>query len=189
MAILLFDNHDSFTYNLYHYIDALGVEVEVVTNDAFDPHHWNKYEAIVISPGPGLPEESGCLMALIEQAYGQIPMLGVCMGMQAMALYTGHTLYNLDAPLHGVTRNISIDSGDLFLGVPQNIHVGLYHSWAVKPLDNSEWNYNAFTDSGILMAMENPANMTYAVQFHPESILTEHGRTVVENFVRTVKIN
>ncbi|MCH8546682.1 MAG: aminodeoxychorismate/anthranilate synthase component II [Cryomorphaceae bacterium] len=187
MAILLFDNYDSFTYNLYHYIDALGVEVEVVTNDVFIPADWRKYEAIVISPGPGLPEESGCLMALIELAYGRIPILGVCMGMQAMAQYCGHELYNLEAPLHGVARGIQIDSGELFRGVPKNIQVGLYHSWAVKPQENSAWSYNAFTDSGILMAMENPEKKAYAVQFHPESVLTEHGRKIMENFVRSVK--
>lgn len=186
MAILLFDNYDSFTYNLYHYLEALNQDVVVVKNDAFDVNTLSKYEAVVISPGPGLPHESGYLMPLIERAYGKLPILGVCLGMQALAAHTGLELYNLDQPLHGVARSISTEKGTLFRGLPTRCSVGLYHSWAVKPHVDSEWRFTAFTDSGILMAMENAPAMAYAVQFHPESILSDQGLIMLENFLLTL---
>ncbi len=186
MAILLFDNYDSFTYNLHHYLEAMHQDVVVVKNDAFDVNTLSQYTALVISPGPGLPAESGCLMETIDRAYGNMPILGVCLGMQALAEHTGHTLYNLEAPLHGVARCIQISESMLFNGLPRMLSVGLYHSWAVNTNEQSNWSYTAYTDDGILMAMENPKQLAFGVQFHPESILTQKGRGIMQNFLNTV---
>ncbi len=188
MAILLFDNYDSFTYNLHHYLNALRKDVVVVKNDAFDVDTLFQYEALVISPGPGVPEESGCLMEVVARAYGRMPILGVCLGMQALAQYTGLELYNLETPYHGLSRQIKIEKSVLFGGLPNRLRVGLYHSWAVRASSHPHWQYTAFTENGILMAMEQPNQFVYAVQFHPESILTQEGRMILENFLHASNI-
>ncbi|MCC5916291.1 MAG: aminodeoxychorismate/anthranilate synthase component II [Cryomorphaceae bacterium] len=186
MAILLFDNHDSFTYNLQHYLEAEGQRVEVVKNDGFIPEKALEYSHLIISPGPGLPAESGCLMDLLAVAYGRIPMLGVCMGMQAMAEHCGFSLYNMSIPMHGISRNIRHLGTALFGGIKNPTSVGLYHSWAVGEAKKSGWVFSAHTEEGVVMAMENAEKRAYGVQFHPESIMTEDGRQLIRNFLHIV---
>lgn len=179
--ILLLDNYDSFTYNLSHYLEAEGVAVDVVLNDQFDPSTLDLYNKVVLSPGPGLPVDSGALMEVIRLSDGVRPVFGVCLGMQAIAEYLGGSLYNQEAVKHGVAEMIQIEPSLLFLGIPSEIEVGLYHSWAV----NTEGNFDVISKSNedVIMAIENKSKNFYGVQFHPESILTPHGKEIIKNFL------
>lgn len=179
--ILLVDNYDSFTYNLAHYLEALGCDVDVVYNDQIPEEIEGAYEAVVLSPGPGLPEEAGGMMALIEQIAGRVPIFGVCLGMQALAQYFGGTLYNQRVVKHGIQESIYAEEKGIFSGIADPVKVGLYHSWAV----NEEGNYEviARSESGTVMALQNRMNRCTGVQFHPESVMTEHGKQMLENFL------
>ncbi|MFT5777296.1 MAG: anthranilate synthase component 2 [Crocinitomicaceae bacterium] len=182
--ILLLDNYDSFTFNLSHYLTNLGAQVDVVRNDAF-VGDLNVYDKIVLSPGPGLPGDSGMMMQIIEKAYGEIPILGVCLGMQAIALHLDGKLYNLDEVSHGVQRSISNLDSLLFEGLPDKIDVGLYHSWAVLA-NHGNFKSTSVSNTGILMSLENLERKLYGVQFHPESIMTPMGMKILENFLTVV---
>lgn len=190
MRILLVDNYDSFTYNLVHYLEKLGADVHVLRNDnpellslSLDP-----YNAVVLSPGPGLPAQSGHLMKVIERTYGRLPMLGVCLGMQALALHCGAQLYNRSGVMHGRTAQLEVMAQGRILDGVADLQVGLYHSWAVKPstLDQG-WKLCAVAlDDAAPMVMEHEANRAYAVQFHPESILTPGGLKMLENWLKLI---
>ncbi len=180
--ILLFDNYDSFTYNLKHYLEALDVSVVVVRNDEIVKDLF-QYNGIVLSPGPGLPEESGHLMKLISQVKTKIPILGVCLGMQAIAEEYGWELFNQRKVKHGVSEYINTVKSVLFNNEMNTIKVGLYHSWAVKATNN-DLKITATSKDGIVMAVENVKDMVYGVQFHPESILTPQGKQVLANFIK-----
>ena len=179
--ILLLDNYDSFTYNLSHYLEGEGAMVDVVLNDQFDKSTLDLYDKVVLSPGPGLPIYSGSMMEVIELSDGIRPVLGVCLGMQAIAEYLGGSLYNQKVVKHGVSENVQIHESILFRGLPEEIEVGLYHSWAV----NTEGDFNIISNSkeGVIMAIENKLKNFYGVQFHPESILTQEGKRIIENFL------
>ncbi len=179
--ILLFDNYDSFTFNLKHYLEALDVKVVVVRNDE-KINDIFQFDGIVLSPGPGLPKNAGYLMELISQVKTKIPILGVCLGMQAIAETYGWELYNQDAVKHGVSGEIEIKGGNLFKDVPRCIKVGLYHSWAVKK-GEGELEITAFSKNKTVMAIENSRDKVYGVQFHPESILTTEGLHILSNFI------
>lgn len=179
--ILLLDNYDSFTYNLSHYISGEGVEVDVILNDEIDCSTLARYDKIVLSPGPGLPIESGRLNEVIELSAGLCPILGVCLGMQAMAEYLGGELYNQNIVKHGVSESIHIQESKLFIGLEQDIEVGLYHSWAVR--EEGDFNIIAKSETNIVMAIENISKQMYGVQFHPESVLTPNGRKIIRNFL------
>ncbi|MDG1742126.1 MAG: aminodeoxychorismate/anthranilate synthase component II [Crocinitomicaceae bacterium] len=179
--ILLIDNYDSFTYNLAHYMEGEGVAVDIVLNDAFDCADLERYDKVVLSPGPGLPLDAGVLMDVVAACVGVRPVLGVCLGMQAIALHLGGSLYNQDVVKHGVAEFIELDSSSLFLGMSSPTQVGLYHSWAVE--STGDFNVTARSKSGIVMALENTSKKLFGVQFHPESILTDDGRAVVRNFL------
>jgi len=187
MKVLLLDNYDSFTYNLAHYLEKLDCEVDVLRND--DPQlerlDWSRYSGLVLSPGPGLPEESGQLMNVLRQRFGTLPILGVCLGMQALGLHSGGALYNRKGVMHG--RSVAIvpeRTGVLLQGVT-NFEVGLYHSWAVRPDSLPK----AWTVTAVAMAdkapmiMEHEDGKTFGVQFHPESILTRQGLKMLANWV------
>ncbi len=183
MAVLLLDNFDSFTYNLYDYICSLGFAVDVVRNDQFNPNDFQKYSHIVLSPGPGLPEDAGCMMNLINKALGQVPILGVCLGMQALGVHFGARLYNLEEVRHGIQMTcIQQNKGLLLNKLPDTFEVGLYHSWALDILD-SDLKITALSQEGIVMAIESVEKKCFGVQFHPESIMTPLGKKILQCFL------
>lgn len=178
--ILLLDNFDSFTYNLEHYLIGLGNQVDVIRNNV-EISNLSEYDKIVLSPGPGLPEDAGGMMDILSRVEGKIPVLGVCLGMQAIALHLGGAIYNQDKVKHGVQENVICEKSVLFNGIPNLIQVGLYHSWAVKA--HSNYTISAKSESGVLMAIENVERKLYGVQFHPESVMTPNGKEILENFL------
>ncbi|MGM0478901.1 MAG: anthranilate synthase component II [Bacteroidota bacterium] len=188
MKILLIDNYDSFTYNLLHYLEAKGhVEVEVWRNDAIDFTTVHQFHAVVISPGPGQPREAGQLMDFIAELDVAMPVLAVCLGMQAYALQTGGSIYNLERIHHGQSVQCVIDTASaLFRGLPGKIEVGLYHSWAVDHVDKA-WKVIATSSEDVLMGIQHEEKPIYAVQFHPESVLTPHGQRMIDNFLEVCR--
>ena len=190
MKILLLDNYDSFTYNLYHYLQQFCDDVTVVRNDAITAEETDAFTHIVLSPGPGLPKESGVLMDVIARQAGKKPILGICLGMQAIAEHFGGTLYNQDEVKHGLTTKITFGPKDSFFsGISSPTVVGLYHSWAVDEASLTPvLAPTAKSDSGVVMALRHRTFQMYGVQFHPESILTPSGLKMIENWVtRTSK--
>lgn len=184
MKILLIDNYDSFTYNILHYLEANQlVEVDVWRNDAIDFNKIHEFHAVVISPGPGQPGEAGQLMKFIASLDAAMPVLAVCLGMQAYALHTDGSIYNLDRIHHGRSIQCTIDTASpLFRGLPLTIEVGLYHSWAVDHVDRA-WKVIATSSEDVLMGIQHEEKPIYAVQFHPESVLTPHGKRMIDNFL------
>lgn len=180
--ILLVDNYDSFTYNLAHYLEALGCEVVTQFNDVIDVDVIPQFDGIVLSPGPGLPSNAGLMPEIIERFLGKIPILGVCLGMQGIAVHLGGDMYNQPKVKHGVKETIQLEKSLFFEGIGSEMEVGLYHSWAVT----EEGNYKviAKSQSGVIMAIENQEMKCLGVQFHPESIMTPMGKVVLGNFLR-----
>lgn len=184
MRILLIDNFDSFTYNLVHYIEREDIHIKVVRNNQLNELSWSDFDKVIISPGPGLPNEAGTLMTFLNEAWGKIPILGVCLGLQAIALYEGGCLYNLNEVKHGIsTLLIKNTESKLFKGLPDSFKIGLYHSWAATPKDVPNFNIIGTSQEGVLMAIEHKTLPIFGVQFHPESILTEHGKEIIANFL------
>ena len=183
--ILLIDNYDSFTFNLKHYLDSLNVEVHVVRNDEFE-FGQKKYDAVVLSPGPGLPNEAGRLEEITKYFLGRVPVFGVCLGMQAIAENIGGTLHNQSEIKHGVQERIILKDSILYKSLPREINVGLYHSWAVDLEGVLNARVTSVSDSGVIMSFENFDKKFYGVQFHPESILTTYGMEIVKNFIEIV---
>lgn len=191
MRFLLVDNFDSFTYNIVHYLEQCDVTVDVFNNLEVDLSSLADYQAVVLSPGPGLPPQAGKLMEVVALAFEKnIPILGVCLGMQALALHTGDALYNQEIVKHGLAEEIRLTVKDslFYTGIPEVLEVGLYHSWAVRLEEDSRFTPTAFSENEVLMSMEIPEKKIYAVQFHPESILTPQGLKMIRNFVEMVKI-
>lgn len=190
MRFLLVDNFDSFTYNIVHYLEQCDVVVDVLTNLDVDCSLLQNYDAVVLSPGPGLPPEAGKLMEVVGAAFEmKLPILGVCLGMQALAIHAGDTLYNQEVVKHGLSEEIRrLEKDSLFYsGISEIFEVGLYHSWAVKLGENSPFTPTSTSESEVLMSMEIAERKIYAVQFHPESILTPMGLKMIENFVEIVQ--
>ncbi|MGB1267478.1 MAG: anthranilate synthase component II [Schleiferiaceae bacterium] len=187
MKVLLIDNYDSFTYNLVHYLEKLQVDVTVVRNDKTLPS-LELFDGLVLSPGPGLPKESGQLMPILKKAFGNIPILGICLGMQALAEHCGASLYNRKGVMHGRTVQLENIKPSILLNGLEAKTVGLYHSWAVNAESLGEdWCICATAmDDFAPMVMENSQKKAFAVQFHPESILTTDGFKVIENWVKTI---
>lgn len=185
MKILLLDNFDSFTYNLYQYA-AQFANVDVVRNDGLTLADAAQYDAFILSPGPGLPKDAGIMPKLIRQYYMSKPMLGVCLGMQAIAEAFGGKLINLEKVYHGIKRPVTITkpSDSLFTGIPTIFNAGRYHSWAVD-MDHlpSGIEITAVDNDGIAMALTHKTFPVKGVQFHPESIMTEYGLKLVANFI------
>lgn len=180
--ILLLDNYDSFTFNLYHILSGLDVELDIIKNDELKLNDLSLYDKVILSPGPGLPRDANLMMEVIAYADSNIPLLGVCLGMQGIAEYLNGNIFNQAYVKHGVMEKISIQSGDLFKDLPSTMDVGLYHSWAVE---KGEGNFviNATSVNDTIMAIENKDKKLYGVQFHPESIMTPEGIRIIENFV------
>ncbi len=183
MSVLLLDNFDSFTYNLYDYLSALGYSVEVIRNDALAVDSVKNCSHIVLSPGPGLPQDAGCMMSVIETYSGKIPILGVCLGMQGIAVYFGSQLYNLPQVRHGQAVTCSrLGESILLNGIDDEFQVGLYHSWAVAETPN-HFNATSRSEEGVLMSIEHKNLGVFGVQFHPESIMTPDGKKMLKNFL------
>lgn len=185
--ILLLDNYDSFTYNLLHYLEEInGITCEVIRNDAFDPDRLSDFDAIILSPGPGLPEGAGILLPLISQCYQSKKILGVCLGLQAIVVAFGGALKQLDNVMHGLQRNcIVTDKNDkLFAGIKKIFPTGRYHSWVAdeKKLP-MELIVSAVDEQGEIMAIHHRHLPVYGVQFHPESIMTPSGKQIIRNWL------
>lgn len=185
MKVVLVDFYDSFTFNLSHYFEQLNVDVTVIRHDYLKLDELKTYDAVILSPGPGLPREKENLDKLLQQCVGVKPILGVCLGMQALAEHIGGSLVNQSTVKHGVQELIHVnDHSGLFANLPADFHVGLYHSWKVEGLRQFQ---TASTAAGVCMSIEHPAKKLYGVQFHPESILTEHGLELLSNFLKQIQ--
>lgn len=185
VRVLLLDNIDSFTYNIFHYLEALEADVAVAANTEIDVGSVVGFDRVVISPGPGLPGDAGKLMEVLAEAVrGGVPVLGVCLGMQAIAEYFGGSIFNQAEVKHGQQAWLTHDgSSRLFRDIPVAFPVGLYHSWAVSEKLPGSLKATAFSQDGIMMALEHVSLPVWGVQFHPESILSEHGMQLFANFL------
>ena len=190
--ILLIDNYDSFSYNLYQLIGSLAGEMEVVRNDALTVEEIaaKRPEAIILSPGPGRPEDAGVTVEVIQKLGGKIPLLGVCLGEQAMCLALGGKVGYAKALMHGKQSLAKLDTDSvLFRGLPEEVAVARYQSLAaVEESLPAELRVTARTADGEIMAVEHKTKAMYGVQFHPESILTPEGPEMVKNFLRAAKV-
>ncbi len=186
MKILIFDNYDSFTYNLVHLVKELGfTDVDVYRNDKIKLEEVAKYDKIILSPGPGIPSEAGLLLPLIKEYAGKKPILGVCLGHQAIGEAFGAKLTNLEDVYHGVATKINIiKPHTLFDGLGSELEVGRYHSWIVSPQALPDCiEITAVDDNGQIMALKHKEYDIHGVQFHPESVLTPAGEIIVRNFL------
>lgn len=185
MKTIIIDNYDSFTYNLAHLASMLGADTDVVRNDRFNLGVIEQYDNIILSPGPGIPSEAGRMPDVIKYYSGRKPILGVCLGHQAIAEAFGATLINLTEVFHGVQTDCRIVQHDKLLeGLPETIKVGRYHSWVVNP-DNlpSCIEVTAVSPEGHIMALHHRTMDIYGIQFHPESVLTPCGEQIMRNFL------
>lgn len=186
--IVIIDNYDSFTYNLAHLVKELSAEVDVLRNDKFELEELEKYDKIILSPGPGIPEEAGLLLEVIRTYAGRKPILGVCLGEQAIGQVFGGKLTNLSEVFHGIQTNVKIKNKDyIFDGLPTEIPVGRYHSWVVDT-DGfpEELVITAISPEGQIMALRHRKYDVHGIQFHPESVLTPDGKQIVGNWLKGV---
>ena len=183
--IVIVDNYDSFTYNLAHLLRELGAECSVVRNDKFKLAELEPFDKIVLSPGPGIPEEAGLLLDVIRTYAGRKPILGVCLGHQAIGQVFGSQLVNLATVYHGVATPCHLLGGDyLFDGLPETVTVGRYHSWVVDGDTIPDClEITARSDEGQVMALRHRQHDIRGIQFHPESILTPDGKTMLRNWI------
>lgn len=184
MSLLILDNYDSFTYNLFHLLEPLDEQIVVARNDEIELEQVSDFERIVLSPGPGLPGEAGIMPALIERYASTKKILGVCLGMQAIAEHFGLGLTNMEQPRHGRSIRIDIESDtELFQGIGNEMVVGLYHSWAVQgEASHSEIAFLAHSEEGWPMALKHRTLSIHGIQFHPESVMTPRGDELIRNW-------
>ena len=188
MKILILDNYDSFTYNLVHIIRELGYEMDIFRNDKIGLEEVQKYDKILLSPGPGIPDEAGIMKSLVKEYGSSKSILGVCLGHQGIAEVYGAELFNLPTVLHGITSQIKImmRSENIFLGLPEQFTVTHYHSWAIVPASiNGVLEVTAVNDDGLVMAIAHRKYDVRGVQFHPESILTQYGKEIINNWLKS----
>ena len=185
MKIVIIDNYDSFTYNLSHLIKEIGAEVTVIRNDQFTLNQLEPFDKIVLSPGPGIPSEAGLLLDVIKTFKGRKPILGVCLGHQAIGEVFGGTLENLSDVFHGVaTEGTQFSNDYIFDTLPKRITMGRYHSWVVsREKFPTCHEVTAVSDEGQIMALKHKNYDIHGIQFHPESVLTPEGKTIVKNFI------
>lgn len=186
MKILIIDNYDSFTYNLVHLVKELGYnDIEVIRNDKLTLPEISIYDKIILSPGPGIPSEAGLLLPIIKEYAPSKPILGVCLGHQAIGEAFGANLTNLEDVYHGISSTTTITGDDyIFEGLEDKMEVGRYHSWII----DAEGLPGCFTvtatdNNGQIMAMKHNEFDVHGVQFHPESVLTPEGHTIIKNFL------
>ncbi len=189
--ILVLDNYDSFTFNLVHIIRELGYDedMKIYRNDKISLEAVKEYDKVLLSPGPGLPSEAGIMQQLIAQYASSKHILGVCLGHQGIAETFGAELYNMQEVLHGVATSaeITVNSDPLFQGLPSSFQVARYHSWAVAPESiNGKLEVLAKDEDGCIMAIRHREYHVYGVQFHPESVITEHGTQIMQNWLEMV---
>jgi anthranilate synthase component 2 len=186
MKILVIDNYDSFTYNLVHYLEDLDCEVTVYRNDEFDIDEIAHFDKILLSPGPGIPDEAGLLKAVIAKYAPTKSILGVCLGQQAIGEVFGGTLSNLDKVYHGVATMVktSVDDELLFEGLGNEFEVGRYHSWVVDANLPEVLEATSFDENGQVMSLRHKTFDVRGVQFHPESVLTPNGKKILENWLK-----
>ena len=187
IKVLVIDNYDSFTYNLVHYLEDLNCEVTVVRNDKLILEDVEPFDKIVLSPGPGIPDEAGLLKAIIKEYAPTKSILGVCLGQQAIAEVFGGSLINLDEVYHGVATEVSItvDDESLFNGLEKNIEVGRYHSWVVNDNLPDCLEATSFDKNGQVMSLRHRDYDVKGVQYHPESVLTPNGKKILENWINS----
>lgn len=185
MKIVIIDNYDSFTYNLSHLIKELGADVTVLRNDCFQIGELEQFDKIVLSPGPGIPEEAGLLLDVIRNYAGRKPILGVCLGEQAIGEVFGSKLTNLSTVYHGIQSPVTITVDDyIFDQLPREISVGRYHSWVVDTDGFPDClEITAVSKEGYIMALRHRNYDIRGIQFHPESILTPDGKQMMQNWL------
>ena len=185
MKIVIIDNYDSFTYNLSHLVKELGAEVTVVRNDQFELPDLEQYSKIILSPGPGIPSEASLLLDVIRTYAGKKPILGVCLGHQAIGEVFGAKLENLSDVFHGVATPCHIIADDpIFSGLERDITIGRYHSWVVSREGLPDClEVTAESDEGQIMALRHRELNVRGIQFHPESVLTPDGRKMLQNWM------
>ncbi|MGB0932899.1 MAG: anthranilate synthase component II [Lishizhenia sp.] len=184
MELLILDNYDSFTFNLVHYCEGLGAKVTVARNDEINLEEVNRFDKIILSPGPHLPKDAGIMMELINHYYLSKPILGVCLGLQALGEFFGGVLYNLEKVKHGVQEKCTrIGESKLLHEVSSCYTVGLYHSWALKQPLPKELKLTSVSEEGVVMSFEHETLPISGVQYHPESIMTEEGKRILTNFL------
>lgn len=183
--ILMIDNYDSFTYNLVHYLEDLDCEVVVKRNDQLALEEVGEFDEMVLSPGPGIPDEAGLLKPIIKKYAPTKRILGVCLGQQAIGEVFGGSLINLDQVYHGVATTITIVKDDyVFDGLPRKLEVGRYHSWVVHPDLPDALEATSFDENGQIMSLRHKEFDVRAVQFHPESVLTPEGKQLLKNWLK-----
>ncbi|MEM8846383.1 MAG: aminodeoxychorismate/anthranilate synthase component II [Bacteroidota bacterium] len=182
--ILMIDNYDSFTYNLVHYLEDLDCEVTVKRNDQLTLEEVEPFEEIVLSPGPGIPDEAGLLKSIIETYAPSKRIFGVCLGQQAIGEVFGGSLINLDQVYHGISTTIEVVKEDIiYKDMPKELEVGRYHSWVVHPDLPEELEATSVDENGQVMSLRHKAYDVTAVQFHPESVLTPRGKQMLKNWL------
>ena len=191
MKILILDNYDSFTYNLVHMVeDITGVYPNVFRNDEIDIAAINEYDLIILSPGPGIPDEAGILKEVIKTYAGEKPIFGVCLGLQAITEVFGGSIKNMDTVFHGVATTMKVTNDDavIYKGIPTEFEAARYHSWiATKKGFPKELEITSVDEFGAIMSLQHKEHNISAVQFHPESILTPLGEQIVRNFIEANK--
>lgn len=185
MHIVIIDNYDSFTYNLAHLVKSLGAAVTVLRNDRFALEDLAAFDKIILSPGPGIPSEAGLLLDVIRTYAGRKPILGVCLGHQAISEVFGGRLENLSDVFHGVaTEGRQTGTDPIFRGLPERIVMGRYHSWVVSRENFPDClEITAVSDEGQIMALRHRTFDIHGIQFHPESVLTPDGATLLRNWL------
>jgi len=185
--VLILDNYDSFTYNLYHYIESMdGVEVDVYRNDEIKSSFAKSYDTLIFSPGPGLPKDAGIMPECIDTWFGKKKMLGVCLGHQAIAEYCGAELLNLPQVLHGISTKMKVvDLLDpIYKGIPFTSEVARYHSWTVNPTSMpANLKITAEDEQGNILSFRHLEAPVWGLQYHPESVLTPFGKSILSNFI------
>jgi anthranilate synthase component 2 len=187
MKILVIDNYDSFTYNLVHYIEKItGNRPDVYRNNEISVEEVGRYDRIVLSPGPGIPVEAGIILEVIRKYGSTRSILGICLGHQAIGEVFGGKLINLDKVYHGVSSKIQVltPNDPLYAGIPNEFSVGRYHSWVVAKESLPDcFTINSIDEHGLIMGISHKQYNVKGVQYHPESVLTEHGMRIMENWI------
>lgn len=189
IKVIIIDNYDSFTYNLSHLLKELGANVTVVRNDKFRIEELEQYDRIVLSPGPGIPSEAGLMPDVIKAYAGRKPILGICLGHQAIGEAFGARLLNIGNVVHGVATPAHLTAQDyLFEGLPDELEVGRYHSWVVDDKDlPSCLEVTSRSDDGYIMSLRHRKYDIRGIQFHPESVLTPNGKDIINNWLNNNK--
>jgi anthranilate synthase component II len=186
MKVLVIDNYDSFVYNLAHYLEEFNCEVTVIRNDQFSLDEVAQYDKILLSPGPGVPNEAGLLKSVIKAYASSKSILGICLGQQAIGEVFGGTLENLSQVFHGIATNtnIIVDNESLFKGLDRKIEVGRYHSWVVSTKKFPEvLEITSVDNTGQIMSLRHRQYDVRGLQFHPESVLTPNGKQIIKNWI------